>query len=139
VNTVSRVAEVPVALAVLLGMLAAAALVQTLLTTVRRRRRDLAILATLGLTRPQLRRVVMFQGTTLALIGLMLGLPAGLASGRWAWGVFANEIGVLPRPATPPVLLLALGVGMLVFAALVALVPAHLASRVRPAVVLRTE
>jgi hypothetical protein len=139
VATLSRVSEVPVALASLLAALASAALVQTLVTTIRRRRRDLAILATMGLTRPQLRRVVVFQGTTLALAGLLVGAPVGLAAGRWAWRVFADEIGVLSRPATPLLVVVALVAGMLSLAAVVALLPAHMAARARPAVVLRAE
>src|SRR5207244_5369131 len=46
--TLGRIAQVPLALAALLAVLAALTLAQTLVTSVRRRRRDLAILKTLG-------------------------------------------------------------------------------------------
>src|SRR5438067_1762836 len=44
ISTLSRITQVPLALAVLLGLIALGTLAQTLVTSVRARRRDLAIL-----------------------------------------------------------------------------------------------
>ena len=89
------------------GAVAVAALAHTLVTLTRRRRRDLAILKTLGFTRGQVLAAVAWQATIVAGIGLLVGLPLGVALGRWAWTLFAEDLGVVPEPVTPlwPVLL----------------------------------
>jgi ABC-type lipoprotein release transport system permease subunit len=69
-------------------------LAHVLLTGVRRRRRDLAVLKTLGLLRSQLLRVVSWQASALATVALLAGLPLGLLAGRWAWQLFAGSAGV---------------------------------------------
>ena len=72
-------------------------------------------------------------------LALLLGLPLGVAAGRVAWRTFASTLGVLPEAVVPlaPVLL---AVPIAVVAAnLLAAVPAFLAARMRPAVVLRAE
>ena len=70
---------------------------------------------------------------------LLIGLPAGVIAGRVLWRAFAEQLGVVPEPASSwgPVLVVA--VGGLVLALLAALVPAQLATRVTPAEGLRTE
>ena len=70
-------------LAGLLALLAAAALAHLLVTSVRRRRRDLAILKSLGFVRGQVSAAVAWQATTVALLALAVGLPLGVALGRW--------------------------------------------------------
>src|SRR5439155_13144998 len=79
--TLGRIAQVPLALAALLALLAAGTLAQTLVTSVRRRRRDLAVMKTLGFVQRQVRGTVAWQATTLAVVSLVLGLPIGLALG----------------------------------------------------------
>ena len=54
----------------------------TLIASVRRRRRELALLKTLGFTRRQLAAVVAWQSTISVLIGVVLGVPIGIISGR---------------------------------------------------------
>jgi FtsX-like permease family len=133
------VGELPTVISALLVAIAAAALAQTLVLEVRRRRRDLAILKTLGFDRRQLRAAVAWQSTTFAAIGLLVGLPLGNAVGRWAWNLFAEQLGVVPEPVTPVPLLLLIVPVAIVLANLVALVPARIAARTRPALVLRAE
>jgi ABC-type lipoprotein release transport system permease subunit len=129
----------PIALAGLLVLAGAAALAHTLVTAIRRRRRDLAILKTLGFDARQVATTVVWQATTFAAVGLLVGIPLGIAAGRWAWTVFANQIGVVPEPVTPLPLILLVVPGAVLLANLVALVPARLAARTRPALVLRAE
>jgi FtsX-like permease family len=118
---------------------AAAALAHALVTCVRRRRRELAILKTLGFTRPQVVAAVAAQATTVAAVGLLVGLPLGLGIGRFGWSVFAEGVGVVPEPVTP------LGLSALVIPAtillsnLIAVLPARAAARTEPALVLRAE
>ena len=100
---------------------------------------DLAIFKTLGFTRRQVRHAIAWQATTIAAIALLIGLPTGIAGGRWAWRVFATQLGVLPEPAVPlPTILIAIPAA-LVLANLIAAAPARAAARTQPATVLRTE
>ena len=69
-------------------------LAHVLATGVRRRRRDLALLKTLGLLRPQLLRVVSWQASTRSAAALLMGLPLGGAAGQWSWQLFAASAGV---------------------------------------------
>jgi ABC-type lipoprotein release transport system permease subunit len=124
---------------VLLGVLAAATLAHTLVTSIQRRRRDLAVLKTLGFLPAQVRRAVAWQATSFCAIALLVAIPAGVAIGRWAWDVFASQLGTLGEPVTPPVALLLLVPAAVVVANVVAAWPARLAGRVRPALALRTE
>jgi hypothetical protein len=86
IRNVQRVAYLPRLLAGLVALLALGTLTHTLVSLVRRRRRDLAILKTLGFIRPQLRGTVGWQATTLATVALLIGLPIGIAGGRWGCG-----------------------------------------------------
>lgn len=131
--------QLPAAISVVLVAVGLAALAQTLVTVVRSRRRDLAILKTLGFDRRQLLTTVVWQTTTLAAIGLLIGLPVGDALGRWTWNLFADQLGVVPEAVTPIPLLLLLVPAAIALANLVAIVPARIAARTRPAIVLRAE
>ena len=133
------VRPVPVVLAGLLGVTALGALTHTLVTSVRRRRRDLALLKTLGFVRGQVRMTVAWQATVLATVALVVGLPVGVAVGRWAWRVYAAQQGVVPEPAVPLLVLAALVPAMLVVVNLIAALPAGSAARTRPGLVLRVE
>ena len=130
---------IPLALSGLLALAAIGTLVHVLVTSIRRRRRDLAVLKTLGFVRRQVSATVAWQASTLAAIALLIGLPLGVAVGRWAWTIFADAIGVLPVPVVdlPPVLL-AIPVTLLL-ANLIALIPGRLAAATRPAAVFRAE
>jgi hypothetical protein len=139
VGNLERVEALPRALAVLLAALAALALTHTLVTTTRRRRGDLAVLRTLGFVRPQVAAAVAWQATLLAVVGLLVGIPLGVAAGRVAWGVVADGIGVIDRPTVPLVVLAIVGGAALLAANLVAAVPALMAGATRPGTVLRTQ
>ena len=79
---------------VLAGSLAAGvvvALALTLLASVRRRRRELALLKTLGFTRRQLLAAVSWQASAVALVGVVIGVPLGIALGHWLWILFRAE------------------------------------------------
>lgn len=134
-----RVVATPVVLSALLAALAAALMVHVLVTSVRRRRHDLAVLKTLGFSRRQVGAAVAWQATTLVTISLLVGVPLGVAGGRWAWVFFADRLGVGPDIALPAV---AVGIAVLValaLANLIAALPGRSAARTRPALVLRTE
>jgi ABC-type lipoprotein release transport system permease subunit len=134
-----RVSGFPYLLAALIAAGAAAFLAHALVTSIRRRRRDFAILKTLGFERHDLRATVAWQASTVAAIGLLVGLPLGAGIGRFAWNLFAEELGVLPEPVAPlwPGLLII--PATLLLANFVALLPGRIAADTRPAAVLRAE
>ena len=118
---------------------AAAALAHALVTSIRRRRRDLAILKTIGFTRGQVAAAVAWHATTVAAIGILVGLPLGLAVGRFAWNVFADDLGVMPQVVTPVALIAAVVPAGILLGNLIAVLPGWNAARTRPAIVLRAE
>ena len=134
-----RVQDLPFLLGVALSLLALLTITHLLLTSVRRRRRDFAVLRSLGLTRRQVRSAVGWQAGTLTAAALCLGVPAGIVCGRVAWQVFAHQLGILPVVVLPT---LALGVLVgvaLALAVAVAAGPGEAAARARPAEILRSE
>jgi ABC-type antimicrobial peptide transport system permease subunit len=127
----------PLALAVGLAVAAVLSLALTVLSLVRRRRRELALLKALGMTRGQVRGVIAWQTTLTLLIAVAVGGPLGIACGRLAWHAFAGSLGIVPIVEVP-VAALVLGLGALVLAGnLLAALPAALAARTRPGVSLR--
>ena len=123
----------------LIALTTLAALTNLLVTSIRRRQRDLAILKALGFVRRQVWTTVAWQASCVAVISLAVGLPVGIAAGRWAWSAFAGNVGVVPEPAIPLVAALFVVPITLVAANVVAALPARAAGRVGPASVLRTE
>jgi putative ABC transport system permease protein len=134
-----RVRSLPMLLGIALSGLALATIAHLLMTSVRRRRRDFAILRTLGFTRGQIRRTAAWQAATLAGAALAIGIPAGLVCGRVAWQIFARRLGILPV-ADIPLLQFAVVIPTALAAAVgVAVVPGESAVRVQPTRLLRSE
>jgi hypothetical protein len=139
ITNYARIKATPLLLAGLLALLGVAMIAHALATSVRRRRRDLAVLKTLGFVRRQVSATVAWQATTFAAIALIVGIPLGVAAGRWVWALFADQLGVPPEPTVNlPVILLAIP-AVLLLANLMAALPGHIAARMQPAPVLRTE
>jgi hypothetical protein len=137
--SLARIADVPVALSGLLVLLAVGTLAHTLVTATRRRRRDLAVLKTLGFVRPQVRGTLAWQATTLAAVALLIGLPTGIAAGRWGWRIFAGQLGVLPDPVVPPFAIFIAVPAALFLVNVVAVFPGRAAARTQPAALLKSE
>jgi len=139
VDALGGAQRIPLALSGLLALAAVGTLVHALITSIRRRRRDLAVLKTLGFVRRQISATVAWQATTMVGIALLIGLPVGVVVGRWAWTLFANAVGVLPVPVVNlPPLLIAIPVTLLL-ANLIALIPGRLAAATPPAAALKAE
>jgi hypothetical protein len=139
VGNFGGVEEMPFLIAAVFGLAAAAALAHTLLVSIRRRRRDLAVLKTLGFVRGQVLATVAWQATTVAAVGLLVGVPLGVAVGRFGWNVFAENLGVVPEAVTPIGLTLLVVPASIVLANLIAVLPGWTAARTQPALVLRAE
>ncbi len=129
----------PVLLGAALAIGAAAALGITLVTSVRRRRHDLAILKTLGFTRGQLAVAVAVQASVAAVIGCAVGIPAGIALGRVLWNLFAGEISAVPAPTVPGGTIVTIGLVAIALAVLVATIPGRIAGRTSTSQLLRAE
>ena len=129
----------PVFLGAGLAAGAVAALALTLLASVRRRRRDLALLKTLGFTGPQLAAAVAWQSTIAVVIGTVVGVPFGIALGRWLWDLFARSIHAVPAPSVPVVSVSLIALGAIVLANVVAALPGRLAARTPTALLLHSE
>jgi ABC-type lipoprotein release transport system permease subunit len=134
-----NVRRLPVVLAVFLALLALAALLHVLATSARVRSRDFAILRSIGMTKRGTRFVLNAQGTAIAVVGLVVGVPLGVLAGRFAWSEVADSV---PLENVSPFAVLAIALlvpAVAVIANLIALVPGQRATRVRPAEALRTE
>jgi hypothetical protein len=139
IDNASQMGSQPLALALCLAVAAVLSLALTVLASVRRRRRELALLKAIGMTRRQVRATVSWQTSIVLVITAVVGIPLGLAAGRWAWNAFAGSLGVAPVTVVP-VSALVLGFGVLLAAGnLLALVPAAAAARTPPGITLRAE
>jgi hypothetical protein len=133
------VGSTPVILAGGLALGAILALGLTLASSVRRRRRDLAMLKTLGFTHRQLAAAIAWQASITAGVGVVIGIPLGVVIGRELWTLFARSINAVPDPTVPILSVVLVGVGALAFANVVAALPGRSAARTSAALVLRAE
>jgi ABC-type lipoprotein release transport system permease subunit len=127
---------------VLGGALATGAVVAmglTLITSVRRRRRDLALLKILGFTRRQVAAAIAWQSSVATAIGTAVGVPLGVVLGRLLWDLFAHEIYAVPRPTVPIGSVILIIVCAMVLANVVAAFPGRVAAKTPTALLLRTE
>ncbi|MGA3215447.1 MAG: FtsX-like permease family protein [Acidimicrobiales bacterium] len=129
----------PAILSIGLALGAVVALALTLIASVRRRRRDLALLKTLGFTQRQAAAAVAWQSSVAVAVGMVIGVPAGIIIGRSLWVLFAHEINAVPAPAVPGTLIAVMVVGALALANIVAAVPGRIAARTPTSLLLRAE
>jgi hypothetical protein len=129
--------DTPALLGAALALGAVTALGLTLLASVRRRRRDLALLKTLGFTRRQLAATVAWQGSVAVTVGLIVGIPLGIAGGRALWIRFADALHVVPVPTIPALTIALIATATLALANLVAVIPGLHAASTRTALLLR--
>jgi hypothetical protein len=129
--------DFPLLLGVTLALFGAATLAHLLFVSVTRRRRQFALLKVLGFVRRQVSAAMCWQATTIAVIGVAFGVPIGLIVGKIVWRNFAASLGALPLAVVPLSTILQLAAVIIVGGNLLALVPATLAARIRPAEALR--
>ena len=133
------VRSLPTLMGAFLALLAIGAVGHALVTAVHRRRYDMAVLRVLGLTGPQVRATVACQATVLAVVGLLFGIPLGVALGRTLWRVVAERT---PVQYVPPLALFAVLVVVpmsVLVANVLAAYPGRRAVRQRISTVLRAE
>jgi ABC-type lipoprotein release transport system permease subunit len=138
VINLQSVDHLPYVLAGLVVLLGLVTVGNTVISSVRRRRRDLAILKTIGFTRRQVAGVVAAQATTFSLAALVLGIPLGTLAGRWAWSLVASNIGSVSPPVVPVLTIALIVPAALLLAELIAAGPGWMAAKIAPAVVMRS-
>jgi len=129
----------PKVLTLVVALLAGAALVHTLVTSVRRSRRQIGVLKTLGFTRGQVVSSVGWHATTIAVVALVVGLPLGMVAGRLAWRAVSTSLGVATVQSLPLLSVAATAALVLIVANIAAFAPGVSAARMRPSSTLRAE
>ena len=123
----------PIVMALGVAIAALMSLALTVLSSVRRRRSELALLKAIGMSSGQLRLVIAWQTSLTLLIAVAIGGPLGVVGGRLAWQSFAGSLGAMPVSEIP-LAGLVLGLLALILAGnLLSFAPATIAARSRAA------
>lgn len=129
----------PPAMGAVLVILSVLILAHALVMATRGRRWELGVLKTLGFVRSQVAAAVMLQAVALVTASAAVAIPLGVLTGRWLWLAFANQVGVQAEAVIPGLEIAGLVLAAVAMSVAVAAGPARAASRVSPAVLLRTE
>jgi hypothetical protein len=117
VQNLGLVRAYPLWLAGFLAVLGLLAVVHALLVSARLRDHQVGVLRALGMTRSQVVGAVSTQGAAMCLLGVVVGVPLGLALGRWTWSLSAHQLAVGEGAVVPAVVVaaaLGAGLGLLV-------------------------
>jgi FtsX-like permease family len=134
-----NVRTLPTVLAIFLAVLGAIAIGHALFSSVYRRRRDFAVMQSLGVTRSGVRAMIAAHATVVGVAGLLVGVPIGLIAGRAGWQAITDRVPLTFRsPLTAIAVVVVIPIA-LIAANLLAIIPARRASKVQPALVLRSE
>jgi ABC-type lipoprotein release transport system permease subunit len=132
-------AQLPTILGAFLAFVALVALSYILFTSGRVRKVEFAVLKTLGLDEKSSRVIIFSQATAISLIGVVAGIPLGLAAARWGWAAVTSRV---PLVNVPPVSVLVVILTVPVVSVAgnaVAIWPARKAAHRNPAEALRSE
>jgi hypothetical protein len=129
--------DFPLLLSVTLAVFGAATLAHLLFVSVGRRRRQFAVLKVLGFTRRQVRSALYWQASTVALFGVVFGVPLGIFIGKLIWSEFATSAGAVPLAVVPGRSILYLGLAIVAAAIALGSIPAFLGARILPGEALR--
>lgn len=136
---IQTVRALPLLLGIFLAVLAVGAVGHALATAVRRRRHDLAVLRALGMTCRQGRGVVITQASLLAAVGLLFGVPLGIALGRVVWRLIAENTPLAYVAPAVAIAVLVVVPATLLVANLLAALPGRWAARLPVNQILRAE
>jgi hypothetical protein len=128
----------PLIFGAMLAIFGAATLAHLLVVSVSRRRREVGLLKVLGFVNGQVVSTVAWQAATLALVGIVVGVPLGVILGKTVWNAFADNLGVVPVAIVPVLLVVILAASVVVVANIIAIAPALVATRSKPVDLLRS-
>jgi hypothetical protein len=134
-----RIRSVPFVVAASLGLLVALSLGHQLLQSLRRRRRDVAILRALGADRRWIATALHAQASAIVLATLVLAVPIGIVLGRSVFRAFINRVGARNDVRVSPLWMVATVVALLVLANVLGALAARRARRMPPSRYLATE
>lgn len=106
VRNLEQIGALPWMLAAFASVLGVLAVGHGLWSSIRARRRDIAVLASIGFRPRDIRAMLLWQVACLAAIGAIVGGIAGVLLGARAWSTVATATAVVDHPAMP---LLAVG------------------------------
>jgi putative ABC transport system permease protein len=99
----------------------------------------MGVLRALGFSRRQVARAVSSQGAAIGIVAVVVGVPLGYAIGRWVWVTHATNIGIGKYLDVPAATIVAVALGAVVLATLIAAAAGIRASRRRLTSALRVE
>jgi ABC-type antimicrobial peptide transport system permease subunit len=124
VDNLDELGPLPLVLATAVAGLGVLAGALALVVGTNRSRRELSTLRAVGAVRRQLLATVFGHALTVAAVGVVLGLPLGIALGRSVYLAVASDVGAIARPVVPVVGIAAVCAATVLIASLVATVPA---------------
>ena len=90
--------QLPIILGAFLAVLGLAALSYVLVISGRSRKAEFAVFKALGLDEKTTRRIVYFQASVIATVGLVVGIPLGIIVGRWGWSAVTTRVPLVDVP-----------------------------------------
>ncbi len=139
VQNLEQMGSLPAAVSALVGAVAVLALANALVVAVRRRSSDLAVLRSFGFTRRQSATTVLAMAVAIVAVGILIGIPLGLAVGATLWRLTAEGAFVLSDAHVRWWYVVLPALGALVVALVAAAWPARRAARQTAAALLRAE
>ena len=139
VQNLEQLGGLPAAVSALVGAVAVLALANALIVAVRRRSGDLAVLRSFGFTRRQSATTVVVMGVAIVAVGIVIGIPLGVAVGTTLWRFTAEGAFVLSDAYVQWWHLVLPALGALAVALVAAAWPARQAARQTTATHLRAE
>jgi putative ABC transport system permease protein len=139
IRNLDRLRALPWLIAVVVALLALATMTHADVTMVSQHRGDLALLAALGLTPTQRRRVPAWASFLLMSVAAVVGAVAGAVVGRVVWRALAGGIDIVSEPAVPLFVPVVAAAALLLTGQVVTRLATRAVARARPADLLRAE
>jgi hypothetical protein len=135
----NRVRSTPYLLVAVLGALGVLIIGFVVPTSIRRQRREWAVLRTMGADRRWITCTALWQAISITLIPVVLGIPLGLLGGARVFRLFSDAMGVVDSASAPLLLAVGVGLAVLVLTVVAALAAIHRPAVRPPSMLLRTE
>lgn len=139
VGNLGQIGTVPRLLAIALGVLGFAGVLNGLLVAISRRRLDLAVTRALGFTPAQTVAAVVWQACAITATAVVIGVPLGALVGRLVWKRVVEGVGAIDLVSVPWSAIVLVPAGTLIVMVVVGAVVGRRTTTLRPARVLRRE